>query len=144
QNQKGEDVTEEFVDLEARIATTKKLEERILELLDTRDGEIKDVIDIERELARVRTDIERMEGRLRFLDDRTSLTTVTIEAREQQDYAPAEAPGLGGRIAGAWTSSTSSLLGAVEGVLLFGIACVPWLVAVGIVAGPVLYWTRRG
>lgn len=95
QNQKADDVTEEFVDLEARIATKKKLEERILELLETRDGEIKDVIDIERELARVRSDIEQMEGRLRFLENRTSLTTVTIEAREQQGYAPAEAPGLG-------------------------------------------------
>src|SRR5690606_35499913 len=68
-HQSTQEVTEEYVDLEARIASKKKLEERILELLDNRDGEIKDVIVIEQELARVRTEIEQMEGRLRVLEN---------------------------------------------------------------------------
>ena len=79
--QNGQDVTEEYVDLEARIRSKKQLEERILELLADNKGEIKDVIEVERELSRVRTEIEQMEGRLRYLADRTELTTVTLMVR---------------------------------------------------------------
>jgi cell division septum initiation protein DivIVA len=63
--QTAQDVTEEFIDLEARIANKKRLEERIVELLKESSGAIKDVIEVERELARVRGEIEQMEGRLR-------------------------------------------------------------------------------
>ena len=87
-HQTAQDVTEEFVDLEAQISNKKKLEERIVKLVEDSTGEIKDVIEVERELARVRGEIEQMEGRLRFLTNRTELTTVSIVAREVQDYVP--------------------------------------------------------
>ncbi|MGI9456288.1 MAG: DUF4349 domain-containing protein [Aeoliella sp.] len=141
--QTGQDVTEEFVDLEARIASKKKLEERILELLDDNKGEIKDVIEVERELERVRTEIEQMEGRLRYLKNRTALTTVTIHAREEKDYTPPQAPGFGGRIANAWTNSTGAMGSTAEGLLLFIVACLPWLLLVGVIVGPLWYWRRR-
>ena len=86
------DVTEEFVDVEARIKNKRKLEARILELLDRREDKIQHVIEVERELARVREEIERMEGRMRYLRDKTSLTTITITVREQRDYVPEQAP----------------------------------------------------
>ena len=142
-HQSGQDVTEEYVDLEARISTKKKLESRILELLENRDGEIKDVIVVEQELSRVRTDIEQMEGRLRVLENRVSLTTVTIEAREQQDYTPPEAPGLGGRIAAAWNGSVGGLGKLVTRAIVLGVGAIPWVLGMGIVAGPVWYLTRR-
>src|SRR5690606_993665 len=82
----AQDVTEEYVDLEARSANKKKLEQRILDLLENQTGEIKDVIAVETELARVREEIERMEGRLRYLANRVELTTITISAREEVDY----------------------------------------------------------
>lgn len=57
-----DDVTEEFVDVEARLANARKLEERIVDLLEDRSGKLADILEIERELARIRETIERIEG----------------------------------------------------------------------------------
>lgn len=141
--QHGQDVTEEFVDLEARISSKKKLEERILELLASNKGEIKDVIEVERELSRVRTEIEQMEGRLRYLADRTDLTTVTLSVREERDYTPPQAPGLGARIASTWQSSTGAIVAVAQNLVLAAVACLPWLVMVGVVAIPLWKWHTR-
>ncbi len=85
-----DDVTEEYIDVEARLANSKRLEERIVELLEERSGKLADILEIERELARVRETIERIEGQLRYLSNQTSLATITIELREQKDYVPPE------------------------------------------------------
>ncbi len=103
--QNASDVTEEFVDVTARIENKKKLEARILELLDRPEDKIQHVIEVERELGRVREEIERMEGRMRFLTDQTSLTTVTISIREERDYVPEQAPTFTSRITSAWNAS---------------------------------------
>ena len=58
-NVTAEDVGEEFVDLSARVANARRLEARLIELLATRTGKLSDVLTVERELARVRADIER-------------------------------------------------------------------------------------
>src|SRR6185503_4740472 len=64
-NVQAEDVGEEFVDLTARTTNAKRLEERLLGLLATRTGKLEEVVNVERELARVREEIERLDGRLR-------------------------------------------------------------------------------
>jgi hypothetical protein len=141
--QNGQDVTEEYVDLEARIRSKKQLEERILELLAANKGEIKDVIEVERELSRVRTEIEQMEGRLRYLADRTELTTVTLTVREEKEYQPPQAPGLGSQIAATWSNSTTGIWSLGKGIVLVAVATLPWLILVGIVVGPLWAWRRR-
>lgn len=141
--QNGQDVTEEYVDLEARIRSKKQLEERILELLAANKGEIKDVIEVERELSRVRTEIEQMEGRLRYLADRTELTTVTLMVREQKEYQPPQAPGFGSQIAATWSNSTTGIWSLGKSIVLIAVATLPWLLLVGIVAGPLWAWRRR-
>ena len=78
-------------------------------LVEDSTGEIKDVIEVERELARVRGEIEQMEGRLRFLSNRTELTTVSIVAREVQDYVPPQSPTFTNRIRQAWVDSLLAL-----------------------------------
>ncbi len=74
---KSQDVTEEFVDLQARIAAKKKLEQRYLEILKTADT-VKDILEVEAEAGKIREEIERAEGRLRFLENQTSMSTVNI------------------------------------------------------------------
>ncbi|QEG39467.1 DUF4349 domain-containing protein [Roseimaritima ulvae] len=128
----AQDVTEEYVDVQARIANKKSLEQRIIQLLEDRSGKLADVLEIERELARVREEIERMEGRLRVLKDRTSLATVTINCREQRAYQPPAAPTLGSRIRRAWGDSLYSLQLVGENLLVILIAAVPWLLVLGI------------
>ncbi len=120
--QNASDVTEEFVDLEARIQNKKKLEARIIELLERPDDKLQQVIEVERELARVREEIERMEGRIRFLKNQTSLTTVTITVREERDYVPPTAPTFASRISNAWSSSLINTKRLFENAVVFATA----------------------
>jgi len=118
QSQDANDVTEDFVDLTARITNHKKLEGRILELLERPDDKIQHVIEVERELARVRQQIEQMEGRLRYLTDKISMTTVNISAREEKNYEPPQAPTFDNRLSAAWSSSVSHSKTTAENALV--------------------------
>jgi hypothetical protein len=77
-----QDVGEEFVDLTARVANARRLEARLIELLANRTGRLGDVLAVERELARVREEIERYEGRLRYLQSRASVSSLTVTVHE--------------------------------------------------------------
>jgi hypothetical protein len=79
----AEDVGEEFVDVTARIANAKRLERRLVELLAARTGKLDDVLAVERELARVREEIERYEGRLRYLGSRVATSTIVATVHEK-------------------------------------------------------------
>ncbi|PYS79964.1 MAG: hypothetical protein DMF66_00895, partial [Acidobacteria bacterium] len=73
----GQDVTEEYIDLEARLRTQKALEAQLLDIMKGARA-VSDAITVERELANVRTEIERLEGRRRFLENQTSLSTIKV------------------------------------------------------------------
>jgi hypothetical protein len=81
-NVTAEDVGEEYVDLTARIANARRLEARLVQLLASRTGRLTDVLSVERELARVREEIERYEGRLRYLQSHVSVSSLTVVVHE--------------------------------------------------------------
>jgi len=80
----AEDVGEEFVDVTARMENSRRLEQRLVTLLAARTGKLSDVLSVERELARVREEIERYEGRLRYL--RVHAATSTLVVAVHQPY----------------------------------------------------------
>jgi hypothetical protein len=73
----GKDVTEEYIDLEARLRTQRALEAQLLEIMKKADS-VADAINVQRELSNVRTEIERVEGRRRFLENQSSLSTISV------------------------------------------------------------------
>jgi hypothetical protein len=77
-----QDVGEEYVDVAARMTNARRLEQRLIELLANRTGKLTDILRVESELARVRQEIERYEGRLRYLRARSSVSTLTIALHE--------------------------------------------------------------
>ena len=77
----AEDVTEEFVDSQSRLRNLKKTEERLIAHL-SRTGKLADTLLVEKELTRVRQEIEQIEGRLRFLSHRISYSTITLTLSE--------------------------------------------------------------
>lgn len=81
-NSTAQDVGEEFVDVSARVKNAARLEERLITLLSTRTGKLDEVLRVERELARVREEIERYEGRLRYLSARVAMSTLSITVHE--------------------------------------------------------------
>jgi hypothetical protein len=132
------DVTAEYVDLVARIANQKRLEQRILSVLDEVQGKISDVLEVEKQLARVRETVERLEGQMRYLKDRVSMTTVTVHVREDEDYQPPQALSFGSSIIDVWQNSIDAMIAFFKGVVLSLVAIAPWLVVVMLV-GYVLY-----
>ena len=111
----AEDVSEEFVDLTARVANGRRLEDRLVELLRTRTGKLQDVLTVERELARVREEIERMEGRLRFLKTSAQLSTLSVNLYEPQPIV-ASHPGrsvIGEAFKTAWRNFVGVMAGAI-------------------------------
>jgi len=81
-NVQADDVGEEYVDVTARMDNSRRLERRLIDLLATRTGKLKDVLDVEQSLARVREEIERYEGRLRYLRAHTAMSTLTVYVHE--------------------------------------------------------------
>ena len=77
---KSQDVTEDFIDLEARIKTQKALEIQFLEIM-RQATKIADALEVQRQIADVRTEIEQLEGRKRFLENRSSLSTINVNIR---------------------------------------------------------------
>jgi hypothetical protein len=112
----GDDVTSEVLDTEARLTARRVFEKRLLELLATAHT-VDDMLKVEAELSRVRTDIERLVGQSRTLSQRTemALVNVTIEAPE---LARAATESFAARLAEAFRSafatSQSILIGLVE------------------------------
>lgn len=119
-----QDVTAEVVDLEARLRSAQREEESLFSLLD-RVTSVADVLAIERELARVRTEVERLEGQLQFLENRVALATISVflftRAVPQGDPPAASLDlevGDVGRAVEAAKALTESLDGVVDRVFL--------------------------
>lgn len=91
-NVTARDVGEEYVDFEARVANSRREEQQLAVLLATRTGKLKDVLDVERELARVRGEIEHYEGHLRYLKAHATMSTLDVTVHEHETVL-AETPG---------------------------------------------------
>lgn len=124
---RGEDVSQEFVDLEARLRNATAQEEVLFRLYD-RSNSIADTIRVQRELEDVQLEIERLRGRLRFLDDQTSLSTISVSMVEA-GAATAEA----GPFERAWETARKTFVSVVSGVIV-GAGFVLPLLAFALVA----------
>jgi hypothetical protein len=121
-NSNAQDVGEEFVDVTARVTNSKRLEERLINLLATRTGKLDDVLRVERELARVREEIERYEGRLRYLSARAAMSTLSINVHEPTPIlgnSPGESP-IAAAFKQAWRNFIALVAGSISalGVLI--------------------------
>ncbi len=126
----AQDVGEEFVDVTARVTNSRRLEERLISLLANRTGKLDEVLRVERELARVREEIERYDGRLRYLSARVALSTLTITVHEPAPIlgnSPGENP-IAAALRRAWknfiavVAGSIAALGVVIPLALLGLA----------------------
>ncbi len=102
-NIRSEDVTEQYIDVEARLKTKKELEIRYLSLLQQAKN-VDEILQIERELANIRGEIESMQGRLNYLKDRTSMSTLNVTFFVEGEKAFGFTSKLGQGIQNGWTN----------------------------------------
>lgn len=84
-----EDVTKDYFDTDARLRNAKRMEERLLDMLQKNTGKVSDLLQVEKELGRVREQIEKMQGQLKYYDALVQYATVTIALREKDLNQPA-------------------------------------------------------
>ena len=127
-----EDVGEQFVDLTAQLANAERLEERYLQLLETRTGSLEDLLAVERELGRVRERIEMLQGRLRYLNQRVAISTLVVHLEEPTDLlalSPESEP-IRDAFRAAWRNFVAVITGGIA--MLGAILPLALLLAAGV------------
>ena len=141
-NVSGQDVTEEFIDIEARIKTQKALELQFLEIMK-KANKVEDALEVQRQIADVRTEIEKLEGRKNFLANRSSLSTITVNIQTPTPIV-VSATGFGRTVRDAVSDSLDLASGIVLFLVRFVIVTIPVFVFVILPLGLIaLYFKRR-
>lgn len=137
-----EDVTEEYLDVKARIANKRALEQRLLSLLAQKTAKLADLVAVEEKLAQVRAEIEQAEGRMRYLSNRIEFSTLTISvyepSSERADEESVFAP-LG------WAGEQLGQLffGSIGVVLLIIVGVAPWAILAYVIVKLIMFLRRR-
>jgi len=141
----AQDVTEEFVDLEARLKAKQLVESKYLQYME-QASRAEDLIRFTNELAVIQEEIERMKGRMRYLQQNVDYSTVELRIYERSAGASAlngEAGGLGERMQSAVRNSLNALAVVAEGVLIVVAGAIPIAAAIVLLGGPIYWYIRR-
>ena len=137
----ADDITEQYFDLGVRLENQKQLETRLLELLKRPSNELDDLLAAERELARVRTSIDSMEGRKRLWDNQIAYSTISVNLHEPSPVVPG-----GGVFRALWSSfgqAGENFVLTVAGIIAFTGTLLPMALAAFVVFwGGRRFWRR--
>lgn len=133
----GQDVSEEYLDLEARIRTKKALEAQFLEIMK-QARKVSDALEVQSQLADVRTEIERLEGRRRFLENQSAMSTITATLQMPAPLVVATTTGFGHSVKQAFGDAVDTAASIILFVVQAVIVLIP--IAVLIVLPAWLVW----
>jgi hypothetical protein len=137
---RGEDVTEEFVDLESRERNLLATEQSLLKLYE-RAQSVNAALSIERELTVVRGEIEQVQGRIKYLENRTASSQISLSIQPVPRPGPPTPAWSAARVvAQAWSASLI-VLQALATVILTALVFGWWLIPV--LAAGLVWWKRR-
>jgi hypothetical protein len=145
ENQTGEEVTQQHADLVARLKNSRETEQRLQDVLRTRTGKVKDVLEVEQEIARVRGEIEQMEAEQRNLEHRVDFATINLKLAEEYKAqlttpAPSVVMQLRNSIVDGFRTAFQSLLALVLFLAESGPTLLLWLMILSFPAW--LLWRR--
>lgn len=140
-NRWSEDVTEQYTDIETRLATLQTKHERLLALLD-QAAKMEDIISLENALADCEYEIDSLTGEKRHYDDLVGFSTFDVTLREVQTLtAVSEGTGFGAQVAQAAQNGLGGMTAVVRGLILMIVMLWPVLVLLGIAGG--VFWRVR-
>jgi hypothetical protein len=119
----GQDVSQEFVDLEARVRHLEAVEGQLLRLLDETNT-VAEALTVQSQLNQVQLDLEQARGRLQYLEDQVAFATISLDLRERQVAAAA---GDGGpwSIVDAWGTAARGFVTVVGWILVAAATIAP-------------------
>ncbi|MBP3964234.1 DUF4349 domain-containing protein [Paenibacillus lignilyticus] len=134
----GTDVTEEYVDMEARLKARQVVEARLTAFME-KATKTTDLLQISNQLGEVQTEIERIKGRIRYLDKNVEYSTIDLRMYQVLEPVTAkdeEDPGFLTRITDAMSGSTNVVYAFIQGVFIFIAGALPVLALAAIVGIP--------
>lgn len=132
----GRDVTEEYVDLSARLGNLERQELRLLEILNMTTT-VDEVLDVERELGRIRGEIESLTGRLNYLNDRVDLSTINVRVSEPRSITHSWG------LRDALSDSVNGFISTVNGLIVLIGYVLPILIFVTVGGGVIIFIRNR-
>ncbi len=143
----GQDVTEEYVDLDSRLKSKKAVEDRLLSFMNGAT-KTEDLLKISTDLAAVQEEMEVIEGKMKFLENQTSFSTVAITLYENKVIVPnidQDKLNTWEKTKKQFMKSINLLLAALSGLVVFMIGNLPILILFVILAvgGYILYKKRK-
>jgi hypothetical protein len=144
-NVNGQDVTEEYVDLESRLRAKRVVEERLLEFMKNAQ-KTEDLLKISSDLSVVQEEIEQVMGRMKFLENQSALSTITIDLYEKNVIVPnLEKDNLNTweKTKKQFVTSTNFLLGAFSGIFVFFIGNLPVFLLLAVFMVIVFYGIKK-
>jgi hypothetical protein len=145
ESQSGEEVTKQYVDLAARLKNSRATEERLLGALRNNTGKVKDVLEVENEISRVRGEIEEMEADQRALQARIDFATITLSVTEEYKASLNGAPSsTGTRLHNAFVTGYHSVVENMIGLAAWLLESGPTLLLwIAILFFPIRWVWRR-
>ena len=145
ETQSGEEVTRQHADLVARIKNDRETEVRLQDILEKRTGKVKDILDVEQEIARVRGEIEQMEAEQKTLEHRVDFATIDLKlAEEYKAQLSTPAPSVLMQLRNASVNGFRNAFESFLALVLFlaesGPSLLLWLALLGIPAWR--FWRR--
>lgn len=137
----SDDVTDEYIDLGARSASQKQLEQQYLEILK-RAASVKDAMEVQRALAEIRTDIERMEGRQKLLEKESAFSTLTVHLTMAVPQVAASGSDFASTLRRAWSDALSLTTDMISGGIRVLGFLAPLIVLL-VLPGALLIWVVR-
>ena len=132
-NESAQDVTEEYVDLEARLESLETARERLLGIMEEARS-TKDLLEAEQQLTQREAEIESIKGRMQYLEESARLSSIWIEL---QPYLLSQPVGEQWRPVETARRAVETLVDGLRGfgdfLIFFAIAILPWLAAIGLV-----------
>lgn len=143
QNISGKDVTEEYMDAEARLKTQRELESRLLKILAEKTARLTDLVEVEQKLANVRENIEKTEGRMRYLRDQASFSTLTVSIYEPSMLNTSTGGGFFYELGQAVKKGLSGFTKVLAGIITVIIALLPLIILVFLIVYFVLKYLKK-
>jgi hypothetical protein len=141
-----DDVTMQYVDLESRLNNQKAQEARLVEILEMANN-VEEVLEVERELYRVRGEIESMSAQFRHLRDRVNYSTIELRMKEEviptQTISPGAFENFGEKLLQSFIGGVNFVLRAVSAVAVALSALLPVLILFGVIGYLIFIITRR-
>jgi Domain of unknown function (DUF4349) len=138
----SEDVTDEYIDIEARVTNQRHLEQQLVSLL-AQANKVDDALKVHQELTTVRTEIDRLEGRKRFLDTETSFAKISLSMSPLRPVLATTATGFGVSVRRAASDAVDVATGVVTIAIRATGVLLPLSVMFGLPTLGLVLWLRR-